>query len=178
MTKQYILILFSIIVTASYLFPQELNSFDEQRIQSLIEKFSHKDQFVNGEAINELVKIGEPAVEYLTKSLQDEDENVRWCSAIVLEKISPIGKQSIPFLIKALQDKNSDVSWCSALALGKFKTDAISAIPELQKLLSDEDYDVRWASYISLSKIDKKYLNVTPNLSEKIRAIEILTPES
>ena len=47
----------------------------------------------------------------------------------------------------------------------------------MQKLLSDEDYDVRRAAYISLSKIDKKSLNVTPNLSEKISAIEKLTPE-
>jgi len=177
MTKQYILILFSIIITASYLFPQELSSFDEQRIQSLIEKFSDKDQFLNGEAINELVKIGETAVEYLTKSLQDEDENVRWCSAIVLEKISPSGKQAIPFLINALQDKNSDVRWCSALALGKFQTGAVSAISELQKLLFDEDYDLRWAAYISLSKIDKKSFNVTPNLTEKISALEKLAPE-
>ena len=111
------------------------NFIRRKRIQSLIEKFSDKDQFVNGEAINELVKIGEPAVEYLTKSLQDEDENVRWCSAIALEKISPAGKQAIPFLIKALQDKNSDVRWCSALALGKYQADATSAISELQKLI-------------------------------------------
>ncbi|MBK7500302.1 MAG: serine hydrolase [Ignavibacteriales bacterium] len=154
-----------------------LNIFPQDTIQSLIQKFTDKDQFINGEAINELVKIGEPAVEYLTKSLQDEDENVRWCSAIALEKISPAGKQAIPFLIKALQDKNSDVRWCSALALGKFQTDAVSAISELQKLLYDEDYDVRWAAYISLSKIDKKSLNVAPNLSEKINIIEKLTPE-
>ena len=46
-----------------------------------------------------------------------------------------------------------------------------------KNLLFDEDYDVRWAAYISLSKIDKKSLNVTPNLSEKISAIEKLTPE-
>jgi HEAT repeat protein len=154
----------------SSLYPQE-------KIQSHIEKFSEKDQFVNGEAINELVKIGEPAVEYLIKSMQDEDDNVRWCSAIALEKISPAGKQAIPFLIKALQDKNSDVRWCSALALGKYQADATSAISELQKLLFDEDYDVRWAAYISLSKTGKKSLNVTPNLSEKISAIAKLTPE-
>ena len=154
-----------------------LNIFPQDTIQSLLQKFRDKDQFVNGEAINELVKIGEPTVEYLTKSLQDEDENVRWCSAIALEKISPLGKHSIPFLIKALQDKNSEVIWCSALALGKFQTDGISAISELQKLLIDKDYDVRWAAYIAISKIDKSSLNVIPDLSEKINAVEKLTPE-
>jgi len=175
--KQIILILFSIFILIPNLFSQEMTSSDEKRIQSLIEKFSDKDQFVNGEAINELVNIGEPAVEYLIISLQDEDENVRWCSAIALKKISPLGKQAIPFLIKALQDKNSNVRWCSALALGNYHTDATSSISELQKLLFDEDYDVRWSAYISLSKIDKKSLNVTPNLSENISTMEKFTPE-
>ena len=175
--KQIILILFAAFILIPNLFSQEITSSDEKRIQSLIEKFTNKDQFVNGAAINELVKIGEPSVEYLTKSLKDEDENVRWCSAIALEKISPIGKQSIPFLITALNDQNSNVRWCSALALGKFQTDAVSAISELQKLLYDEDYDVRWAAYISLSKIDKKSLNIIADLSEKIGVIEKLTPE-
>ena len=125
------------IITISLFFLAfNINILPQDTIQSRIQKFTDKDQFVNGEAINELVKIGEPAVEYLIKSLQAEDENVRWCSAITLEKISPIGKQSIPFLVKALQDKNSDVRWCSALALGKFQTDAVSAIAELQKILN------------------------------------------
>lgn len=154
-----------------------LNIFPQENIKSLIDKLSDKDQFVNGEAINELVKIGEPSVEYLTKSLQDEDENVRWCSAITLEKISPSGRQAIPFLIKALQDKNSNVRWCSALALGNYHTDATSSIPELQKLLFDEDYDVRWAAYISLSKIDKKTLNISPDFLSTIKNIETLTPK-
>jgi len=154
-----------------------LNIFPQDTIQSLIQKFTDKDQFINGEAINELVNIGEPAVEYLTKSLQDEDENVRWCSAIVLEKISPIGKQSIPFLIKALQDKNSNVRWCSALALGNFQSDAASGISELQKLLYDEDYDVRWAGYTSLLKIDQNSLNIIPDLEETVNKLETLTPK-
>ena len=151
--------------------------FAQQNVKALIDKFNDNDPWVNGEAINELVKIGESTVDELILSLQDKNDNIRWCSVIALEKISPAGKQAIPFLIKALQDKNSDVRWCSALALGKFQTDAVSAISELQKLLYDEDYDVRWAAYISLNKIDKKYLNLTPNLSQKISAIEKLTPE-
>jgi CubicO group peptidase (beta-lactamase class C family) len=175
--KQIILILFSIFILTSNLFSQEITSSDKKRIQSLIERFSDKDQFVNGAAINELAKIGESAVEYLIKALQVEDENVRWCSAITLEKISPAGKQTIPFLIKALQDKNSNVRWCSALALGNYHADATSSISELQKLLFDEDYDVRWAAYISLSKIDKKSLNISPDFLSTIKNIETLTPQ-
>ena len=169
--------MYRILTIAIFFLTFQLNIFPQDTIQSLIQKFTDKDQFINGEAINELVNIGEPAVEYLTKSLQDEDENVRWCSAIVLEKISPIGKQSIPFLIKALQDKNSNVRWCSALALGNFQSDAASGISELQKLLYDEDYDVRWAGYTSLLKIDQNSLNIIPDLEETVNKLETLTPK-
>lgn len=177
MIKSSIQILFYFFLISSSLFSQEINSVDEKKIYSLIEKFSDKDQFVNGEAIIELVNIGEPAVEYLIKALQVEDENVRWCSAITLEKISPSGKQAIPFLIKALQDKNSNVRWCSALALGKYQADATSGISELQKLLYDEDYDVRWAAYISLSKIDENSLNIVPDFNIVIENLKTLTPQ-
>jgi len=175
--KQIFRILFSIFILTSNLFSQEISSSEEKTILSLIEKFSDKDPFVNGEAINELVKIGKPTVEYLIKSLQVEDENVRWCSAIALEKISPSGKQAIPFLIKALQDKNSNVRWCSAIALGNYHADANSSITELQKLLFDDDYDVRWAAYISLSKIDKNALNILPDFEAVIKNLETLTPQ-
>lgn len=174
--KQITLILFSVFILTSNLLSQEVALSGDKRIQSLIDKFRDKDQFVNGEAIKELTNIGEPAVDHLIKSLQDEDDNVRFCSAIALEKISPAGKQAIPFLINALQDKNSNVRWCSALALGKYQTYAASAVSELQKLLFDVDYDVRWAAFISLSKIDKSSLNISPDISNTIKQIETLTP--
>lgn len=171
-----LILLFTIIISFN-LFSQEITASDENRIQSLIEKFNDVDPWVNGDAINQLVKIGEPVVDDLIISLQDKDENVRWCSAIALEKISPLGKQSISFLISSLKDKNSNVRWCSALALRKFELDALESVPLLQKLLYDEDYDVRWAAYIAISKIDKSSLNLIPDLSEKINAVEKLTPE-
>jgi CubicO group peptidase (beta-lactamase class C family) len=177
MKYRILIISFILFVFNSIAFPQQKTPADEKKIQSLIEKFNDKAPYVNGEVINELVKIGEPAVEYLIRSLQVEDENVRWCSAIALEKISPAHKQAIPFLIKALHDKNSNVRWCSALTLGNFQIDATSAITELRKLLFDEDYDVRWAAYISLSKIDKKSLNILPDFSSTIKNIETLTPQ-
>lgn len=153
------------------------NLFSQENIESLIKKFNNKDQFVNGEAINELVMIGEPAVDYLIKSLKDKDENARWCSAIALEKISPIGKQAIPFLMDALQDKNANVRWCSALALGNYNQEAGSAISSLQKLLIDEDKEVRWAAYIALSKIDKSSLNIKHDFDDVVKMIETLTPQ-
>jgi CubicO group peptidase (beta-lactamase class C family) len=165
-----------ILVFIFFIFSSE-QCFTQSDVKSIIAKFSDEDPWVKGEAINELVKIGLLAVADLIVSLQDKDENVRWCSAIALEKISPLGKQSIPFLINALADQSSNVRWCSALALGKFKSDASESIPALQKLLYDDDYDVRWAAYIAISKIDNKSLNIIPDLSEKINVVEKLTPE-
>lgn len=175
MIRYYFLLL--LVVVAQDLFSQQQNNFNGDDILSLITKFSDKDPWINGDAINKIVEIGEPAVDYLIKSLQDQNENVRWCSAIALEKISPAGKQSIPYLTKALKDKYSNIRYCSALALGKFGKNAVMAAHDLQNMLYDNDYDVRWAAYISLSKIDRSLLNIIPDLNEKIETIEKLTPE-
>ncbi len=175
--KTILLIVLLSLFPVQKIFPQKIYTTDAEYILSLIEKFNDKDSWINGEAIAELVSIGEPTVNYLTKLLQDNNDNVRWCSAIAIEKISPKGKQSIPFLIAALQDKNPNVRWCSALALGKYKSDALSAIKELQTLLYDDDEDVRWAAYVSISKIDKDALNIAPEFSDVINKIEKLTPE-
>lgn len=149
---------------------------DERTILSLIKQFSAADPFVSGEAVTALANIGGPAVEYLIRSLADENDNVRWCSAIALGKIAPAGAQAINFLTAALKDKNADVRWCSAHALGKFNGDAASAVPELLKLLNDADRDVRWAAYIALGKIDKEKINITPEFSTVIEKLEKMTP--
>lgn len=155
---------------------QELSAQAEERILSLIEKFSNEDPFVNGEAVLEQSKIGEEAVDYLIASLQNENDNVRWCTAITLEKIAPKGLQAIPYLTHALKDKNPNVRWSSALALGKYKSMAQTSVPNLLLLLKDDDRDVRWAAYIALNKIDKNVLNRRPDYSEVTKTLEMLTP--
>jgi CubicO group peptidase (beta-lactamase class C family) len=167
----------SILVITSYSFSQEINSSDNKAILSLINKFSDKDPFVNGEAIDLLVNHGNSAVDYLIKSLADESDNVRWCSAIALGKIAPGGAKTIPFLTEALKDKNSDVRWCSAIALGKFHNAAEKSVHALFNLLNDDDRDVRWAAYMSLSKINKEAINKSPEFSRVIEILEKLTPK-
>jgi CubicO group peptidase (beta-lactamase class C family) len=176
MIKQGI-IFFSVVILISPLFGQEAKTSDETKILSLIEQFNDEDPFVNGEAIKDLASIGEAAVNHLIKSLQSENDNVRWCSAIALGKIAPEGVNAIPFLAEALKDKNSNVRWCSALALGKFQIKAESSVPELLNLLNDDDRDVRWAAYISLSKIDKEAINKAPEFSNVVDKLEELTPK-
>ena len=159
---------------AMQIFSAELH--DERAILSFIRQFSNEDPFVAGEAVAALANIGGPAVEYLLKSLIDKNDNVRWCSAIALEKIAPTGAQAIPGLTATLKDKNPDVRWCAALALAKFKSDATAAVPELLNLLNDDDRDVRWAAYIALAKIDKDKINNPPQYSGIVEKLQKLTP--
>jgi hypothetical protein len=165
----------SILILNSYSFPQEKHASDRIDIISLINKFSDKDPFIIGGAIDQLANIGSPAVDYLIKSLSDENDNIRWCSAIALYKIAPKGANSIPFLIEALKDSNGDVRWCSAIALGKYGTSTEESVHPLLKLLNDNDRDIRWAAYISLSKIDKDAINKGPEISSIIEKLNILT---
>jgi len=155
--------------------PAQLSS-DEDKIEPLIARFRNTDPFVNGEAISQLTQIGESATNALLESLRDADVNVRWCSAIVLEKIAPLGRQAIPHLTAALQDSSADVRWCVALALGKFRQDAIAAVPALRQRLYDQDRDVRWAAYVSLLKIEPGAVDQSPEISAVIEKLLALTP--
>lgn len=175
--KQLSFVAILALFVTSGLLAQELSNTNEKVILSLIEKFSDKDPFENGSAIDSLVKIGNQATSYLIKSLKDSNNEVRICSAIALFKMAPADKNAIPFLTEALKDKNSEVRWNSALALGRFKKEAKNAVPTLVALLNDEDHDVRWAAYISLSKIDKGALNKKHDLTKIIETLETLTPK-
>jgi CubicO group peptidase (beta-lactamase class C family) len=167
---------FAILLMVKSLAAQEINLGDERKIQSLIAKFKDTDPFENGKAIAEISEMRERAIQYLSSSLQDQQENVRWCSAIALEKIAPSGKQAIPYLARALKDSSANVRWCAALALAKFKEDARSSTAELFKLLYDGDGDVRWAAYQALASIDSQAIHPAPALAETIFKIEHAVP--
>ena len=92
-----------ILIPISTTLPQDKNTTDEKFIKDIIDKFSDEDPYVNGEAITEVVKYGDNAVDYLIESLQSENENVRWCSAIALGKIAPEGEKAIPFLTESIE---------------------------------------------------------------------------
>jgi len=175
--KHLVLFLSLIFLPISISLPQDKNTIDEKSILAIIDKFSNEDPYVNGEAITEIVKYGNTAVDLLIESLKDSNDNVRWCSSIALGKIAPENERAIPFLAQSLKDSNSNVRWCTAIALGKYNQAAESAVPELQKLLYDTDDNVRWAAYVSLSKINKGSINLTPEFSEVINKIEKLTPQ-
>jgi CubicO group peptidase (beta-lactamase class C family) len=175
--KSIVFFAFLILIFGGEMLAQNNELEKQKTISSLINQFADQDAFISGEAIAEIVKIGEPAIEQLIKSLSNENKIVRWCAAIALGKIAPAGEQAIPFLTEALKDDNSNVRWCSAIALGKFNSQAKSSAAELQNLLNDKDEDVRWAAYTSLCKIDRTAINKIPKFSDIIEKIETLTPQ-
>ena len=170
--KIYASLFILLFLSALNSYSQEKHLANEDSIRVIINRFYDENPYVNGEAVNEIIKYGNDAVDYLIESLQSENENVRWCSAIALGKIAPNGVIAIPYLTKALTDSNSNVKWCSIIALGNFGEEAAQSIPELLNLLNDEDANVRWASYIAIKKIDSGYYFQQPKISDVISIID------
>ena len=131
---------------------------------------------MNGEAINEIVKYGNDAVDILIESLKNENSNVRWCSAIALGKIASDGESAIPYLNQALMDNDSNVRWCSVIALGNFGQSAKESIPGLLTTLNDEDENIKWASYIAIKRINPEYYFQPPKLFDIISTIDDNVP--
>jgi len=174
--KQLVLFLTLILFPFSISVSQDKNTVDEKNIRATIDKFSDEDPYVNGEAINEIVKYGNDAADILIESLQSENNNVRWCAAIAIGKITPDGERAIPYLTQALKDIESNVRWCSVIALGNFGQAAEKAIPDLQNLLNDKDDNIRWASYIAIKKINPEYYFQPPDLSDVVSIIDSSVP--
>jgi len=174
--KQLVLFLTIILVPVLISFSQDKNTIDEKTIRALIDKFSDEDPYVNGEAINEIVKYSNDAVDILIESLQSENSNVRWCAAIALGKIAPDGERAIPYLNQALSDSDPNVRWCSVIALGNFGQSSKESIPDLLTTLNEEDENIRWASYIAIKKISPEYYFQPPDLSDIISTIDDNVP--
>ncbi len=155
---------------------------DAQAVPTLIRtlKLKNKSWGVRKAAAEALGKIGAPAVPFLIRALQDEDEDVRRAAAQALGAIGDaravpsltqtlqdgdwsvreaaawaLGEikdaQAVPPLIRTLQDENEEVRKAAAWALGEIK-DA-RAIPPLVQALQDEDIFVRWAAAWALRMI-------------------------
>lgn len=149
-------------------------------VRSLIKNLGmHKDDDVREEAIEELVNIGEPAVESLINALGDEDQVVRSLAAKTLGEIGDsravepliralghehelvragaatalikLGEPAVTSLIEALGDENFNVRANAAMALGDIGDR--QAVELLIQALQDEDWRVRCAAAYALGEI-------------------------
>ena len=92
----------------------------ENEIEELIKKLYSKDGIQRKMARYDLVKIGKPAIKYLSDLLnepkdKEQKEYVRWEAIKTLSQIN--NPESIPILIKALEHEDFDVRWMAAEGL-------------------------------------------------------------
>ncbi len=92
----------------------------ENEIEELIKKLYSKDGIQRKMARYDLVKIGKPAIKYLSGLLnepkdKEQKEYVRWEAIKTLSQIN--NPESIPILIKALEHEDFDLRWMAAEGL-------------------------------------------------------------
>lgn len=123
----------------------------QRAVKPLIEalKYSGYDSFdVHEDAINSLLKIGEPAVDSLIQALDDENTLFRSQVGGVLEGI---GEPAVPQLIQALKCEKKNIRRevaCLLATVGGEK-----ALEPLLAALGDEDAEVRANAAQSLGRI-------------------------
>ena len=174
-SKNLFLVVFIVVFCTSNIVTAQVNKVDE-----LIRRLDPM-QFHVEEAVEALVKIGEPAVIPLISVLEDENSRNRAYAAEILGKIKDaraieplikqlnnqmngvdevavealvnIGKPAVTPLIAALKDKNKRIRAYVAETLGKIKD--VRAVEPLLKTLGDENDDdwVRGKTAVALGKI-------------------------
>ena len=107
----------------------------ENKIEELIKCFYGKDVINTKKARYELVKMGNPAIEYLIPLIDDPKMHVRWEAIKTLSQIAT--PETIPILIKALENDDFDVRWIAAEGLIDIGKKSIQ--PLLKSLVADQD---------------------------------------
>ncbi len=104
-------------------------------IENLIEDLSNPNGIIRQKARYELVKMGNPALDYLLELLGAQKHLARWEA---VKAISEIGTaDSIPILINALEDEEFDVRWLAAEGL--IDIGHSSVYPLLKTFISNKD---------------------------------------
>jgi HEAT repeat protein len=103
-------------------------------------------------SLQDLASIGQPALEYLTLALREEDKRVR------IEAVKALGEIADPcccgHLAELLQDGDRDIRLAAVVALGKVGD--IKACNSLFQASTDENCFVRVAAREALARILKK----------------------
>jgi HEAT repeat protein len=120
-------------------------------LPALIAFFSNNAQQTRAVAIRAVYRIGQDAVEPLTKALGDADPNVRISSVQALAKL---GKEGVEPLTKALGDKDEKVRINAIEGLAIVGPEAIAAMGALEKLdREDQSAAIREAVRRTLAEL-------------------------
>ena len=121
-------------------------------VSSLVKKLGDRDSLVRNDAITQLVKISDQALEPLILALSDESVLVRCHAAIALGKIGD--ERVVEPLIQVLDDENESVKKCAVFSLGEI--DDREVVEPLIMALGDEDEEVRKYAIEALGKISEE----------------------
>jgi HEAT repeat protein len=133
-------------------------SYDENNEKPGLEELvtALKDENIAGQKdiVNDLVGIGEPAVEPLINLLKDEKWRVRYYAAEALGEIGD--KKAVEPLIDSLNDENNGVRSNSMIALVEIGNPSLNP---LINALNSNKWQIRWHAAETLGEIrDKKAL--------------------
>lgn len=138
-------------------------------VPGLAKLASHKEVTVRLASLyvlEELEADAAPAINALTKALQDEDAFVRWSAARALGRMAPQkDEKAVPALARALEDENGDVRVTAAAALERFGPAAGAAVPSLAKALQSKEADMRLLALKALAAIGPESAPALPALS-------------
>jgi HEAT repeat protein len=138
----------------------------ENKAEDLIKIFYGKDVIARRKARYDLIKIGKPAIKYLTGLLNDPKMHIRWEAIKTLSQIA--APESIPVLINALENDDFDVRWMAAEGLIEIGNKSIK--PLLKALVKNEDsnYLLEGAHHVLKDLKFKKIFDDSTGLIKKL----------
>jgi len=125
-----------------------------QPLINALKNVDHYYHYIRNDILKVLIKIGEPAVEPLIDSLNDEDYNIRKDAAEALGNIGD--ERAVVPLIGALEDIEHKVRLASIIALGKIGDER--AVVPLVKTLKDNSSNrsIKQETVKSLKRLKQK----------------------
>ena len=118
--------------------------------------------------VDEIVKIGIPAILALITALKDKDLNVQERAAKAIGKIG-VNDEQFETIVRMLKEGETwEERYGAAIALGELKN--VKTIPALITALKDENPNVQWSAAVAIGKIAE----ANPNSKEVLEAIPAL----
>jgi HEAT repeat protein len=138
----------------------------ENETEALVKIFYGKDVIARKKARYELIKIGKPAISYLTGLLNDPKMHIRWEAIKTLSQIA--APESIPVLIKALENDDFDVRWMAAEGLIDIGKQSIKPLLKALSHNEDSNYLLEGAHHILKGLEFKKIFKDDEGLIKKL----------
>ena len=138
----------------------------ENETEALVKIFYGKDVIARKKARYDLIKIGKPAINYLTELLNDPKMHIRWEAIKTLSQIA--APESIPVLIKALENDDFDVRWMAAEGLIDIGKQSIKPLLKALSHNEDSNYLLEGAHHILKGLEFKKIFKDDDGLIKKL----------